>query len=57
MIRKIAVVATAALIAAGATACEGGADGGGGQQDSGPSGVIFIPQPGLPGSPGIPIFF
>ncbi|AOZ61384.1 hypothetical protein SEA_TINIBUG_53 [Mycobacterium Phage TiniBug] len=56
MIRKIAVVATAVLIAAAATACEGGADGGGGQQDSGPSGVIFIPQPGLPGA-GIPIFF
>ncbi|ASR87223.1 hypothetical protein SEA_LASTHOPE_55 [Mycobacterium phage LastHope] len=56
MIRKIAVVAAAALIAAGATACEGGADGGGGQQDSGPSGVIFVPQPGLPG-PGVPIFY
>ncbi|ADL71141.1 membrane protein [Mycobacterium Phage Rosmarinus] len=56
MIRKIAVVATAALIAAGATACEGGADGGGGQQDSGPSGVIFMPMPGVPGA-GMPIFF
>ncbi|AWH13665.1 hypothetical protein SEA_ALISHAPH_52 [Mycobacterium phage AlishaPH] len=52
MIRKIAVVATAALIAAGATACEGG----GGQQDSGPSGVIFMPMPGVPGA-GMPIFF
>ncbi|AVO24805.1 hypothetical protein SEA_DEBY_52 [Mycobacterium phage Deby] len=56
MIRKIAAVATAALIAAGATACEGGADGGGGQQDSGPSGVIFMPMPGVPGA-GMPIFF
>ncbi|ASR85939.1 hypothetical protein SEA_NIKLAS_55 [Mycobacterium Phage Niklas] len=57
MIRKMATVAAVALMAAAATACEGGGDGGGGQQNHSPSGVIFIPQPSMPGSPGIPIFF
>ncbi|UTN93251.1 membrane protein [Mycobacterium Phage Sunflower1121] len=57
MIRRIAAAAAAVLIALGASACDGdtaGDDGDGGS--TGPNGVIFVPQPRMPG-PGIPIFF
>ncbi|QIG61568.1 hypothetical protein SEA_XIMENITA_59 [Mycobacterium phage Ximenita] len=56
MIRRIAAAVAAVLIALGAAGCDGDTGGGDTGGNTGPNGVIFVPQPRMPG-PGIPIFF